>query len=266
MSKSVAGAFSMMSMTAALLAGQAPSAVRSDLAPTGKLRVGINYGNQVLATKDAATGELRGIAVDLAREVGRRLELPVELVGYSAAGRIADGVRGGEWDMAFLAADPARAADIAFTPPYLEIEATYLVPAGSSLRTLQDVDHEGIRIAAPAGSAYELFLSRSLKSAQLLRTDTTPAADAAVVSGRADALAGLRDRLLNLAEQLPGSRVLDGRFTVAQQAIGIPKGRDAATKYLTAFVEEIKTSGLVARAIESTGARGVSVAPLTRSQ
>src|SRR5918996_2430485 len=128
-----------------------------DLAPTGKIRVGINYGNPVLATKDPAGGELRGVAVDLAREVGKRLDLPVELVGYDAAGKMVDALKAGAWDIAFLAIDPGREGDVSFTAPYIEIEGSYLVPAGSPLRAIADVDRDGVRIALAAGAAYELF-------------------------------------------------------------------------------------------------------------
>jgi polar amino acid transport system substrate-binding protein len=235
--------------------------LRSDLAPTGKLRVGINYGNPVLATRDPASGDLRGVAVDLARELGRRVGVPVELVGYDSAGKMVEGVQAGAWDVAFLAVDPARAAEIRFTGPYIEIEGTYLVPAGSPLRTIADVDREGVRIAVSAKSAYDLFLGRSLQHAQLVRAPNPNAAFDLLVAGKAEAVAGVRQSLVANAAKLPGSRVLDGRFMAIGQALGIPKGRDAAAKYLREFIEDVKASGLVAQAIEKAGIRGVSVAP-----
>ncbi len=240
---------------------QVAPAARTDLAPTGKLRVGINFGNTLLAAKDPATGNPQGIAVDLAKELGRRLNVPIEIVSYDAAGKMADGVKTGAWDVAFLGAEPERANEIAFSTPYLEIEATYLVPAGSPLRTIAEVDREGIRIAVSEKSAYDLFLTRNLKSARLMRT---PGADASVVlftAEKMDALAGLKPALLAAAEKIPGSRVLEGRFTVVQQAVGTPKSRGAGAKYLREFVEDVKGSGFVGRAIEKNGIRGVSVAP-----
>jgi polar amino acid transport system substrate-binding protein len=236
-------------------------AVRADLAPTGKLRAGVNYGNFILATKDRATGESRGVAIDLLQEVGRRLGVPVEIVAYDSVAVMGDAAPTGVWDIAFLGSDPAREALMSFTPAYLEIEATYLVPAGSALRTAAEVDREGVRVAAPARANYELFLSRNLKHARLV---SAPGADAAfnlLATGQVDALAGLTQGLLGLAAKLPGSRLVEGRFMGVQQSIAVPRGRDAGLAYLRWAVEDAKASGLVARAIEKTGARGVSVAP-----
>jgi polar amino acid transport system substrate-binding protein len=235
--------------------------LRSDLAPTGKMRVGINYGNPVLATRDPAGGELRGVAVELARELGRRADLQVELVGYDAAGKMVAGLKSQEWDIAFLAIDPDREAQISFTAPYLEIEGTYLVPGGSPLRTIADVDRDGVRIALAAGAAYDLFLSRNLQHAQPVRAPDPKAAFELLVAGKVEALAGVKQTLITNAGKLLGSRVLDGRFLAIGQALGIPKGRDAGASYLREFIEEAKASGLVARAIEKAGVQGVSVPP-----
>ncbi len=235
--------------------------MRSELAPTGTLRVGINYGNFLLVTRDPAGGEPRGIAVDLAREVGRRMGVAVEFVGYEAAGKMAEAVTAGAWDVAFLGAEPQRANAIAFTAAYLEIPVTYLVPAGSPLHTIADVDREGVRIAVAEKSAYDLFLSRSLRHARLLRAQGIDASFTLFVAEKLEALAGLKPRLVTDAERLPGARVLDGRFTAVQQAIGTPRAREAGARYLRAFVEEVKASGMVAQAIEKHGVRGVSVAP-----
>jgi polar amino acid transport system substrate-binding protein len=237
------------------------SALLSDLVPTGKLRAGINYGNPVLATRDPASEELRGVAVDLARELGRRVGAAVELVGYESAGKMFDGVRAGAWDVAFLVIDPGRAGEISFTAPYLEIEGTYLVPAGSPLRAIADVDRAGVRIGVSSKSAYDLFLSRSIQHAQLVHAPDPNAAFELLVTGQVDVVAGVRQHLVNSAERLPGARVLDGRFMAIQQALGLPRGRDAAAKYLYEFIEDVKASGLVSRAIEKAGIRGVSVAP-----
>ena len=235
--------------------------ISSDLAPTGKLRVGINYGNPVLATRDPATGELGGVAVDLARELGTRTGLPLDLVGFESAGKMFGAVQTGAWDIAFLAIDPGRAEEISFTAPYIEIEGTYLVPGGSLLGTIADVDREGVRVGVSAGSAYDLFLRRSLQHAQLVGASNPNAAFQLLVAGTVDVCAGVRQHLVANAENLPGSRVHDGRFMAIQQALGIPKGRDAGIKYLREFIEDMKASGLVAQAIERAGVHGVLVAP-----
>lgn len=234
--------------------------VRRDLASSGPLRAGINYGNLILATRDRS-GESHGVAVDLVRELARRLDVPVELVAYDSVATMVDAAPTGAWDIAFLGIDPARAGEIGFTAPYLQIEATYLVPAGSALRTIADVDAAGVRVAAPARANYELYLSRSLQHARLVRAPSADAAFALLAAADVEALAGLREALVGLAPRLPGSRLLDGRFMAVQQAIGIPRGREAGLVYLREFVEDAKASGLVSRAIERTGARGVSVAP-----
>ena len=236
-------------------------AIRADLAPTGRLRAGINYGNFILATKDRATGESRGAAVDLMREVAERLGVPAQIVPYDSVAVMGDAAPTGVWDIAFLGSDPAREALMSFTAAYLEIEATYLVPGASPLRTADEVDREGRRVAAPARANYELYLKRHLKRAELV---SAPGADAAfelLATGKVDALAGLTQGLLGLAEKLPGSRLVTGRFMGVQQSIAVPRGKDAGLAFLRRVVEEAKASGLVARAIERTGARGVSVAP-----
>ena len=236
-------------------------AARADLAPTGKIRAGINYTNFILATKDPASGESRGVAVDLTRELGRRLGVPFEIVAYDSVAKMVDAAKTGVWDIAFLGIDPAREGEISFTAAYLQIEATYLVPAASPLRAVADVDREGVRVAAPARANYELLLSRSLGKAQLVRAPNADAAFDLLATGKVEALAGLRQGLIGLTDKLPGSRMVDGQFMVVPQAVGVPKGRDAGLQYLRGFVEEAKASGMVARAIEQTGARGVSVAP-----
>src|SRR5580765_1577614 len=239
-------------------------AVRSDLAPTGKLRAAINYGNFILATKDRATGESRGVAIDLTQELGRRLGVPVENVAYDSVAVMGDAAPSGVWDIAFLGSDPAREKLMSFTAAYLEIDATYLVPGASPLSTAAEVDRDGVRVSAPARANYELFLSRTLKRAQLVSTQGGDAAFELLATGKVDALAGLMQGLIGLAEKLPGSRIVEGRFMGVQQSIAVPRGRDAALAYLRRVVEDAKASGLVARAIEKTGARGVSVAPAAK--
>lgn len=235
--------------------------VRADLAPSGTLRAGVNYGNFILATRDPATGESRGVAIDIAHDLGQRLGVPVAIVPYESVAAMVDAARTGAWDIAFCGIDPAREGDIGFSAAYLEIEATYLVPAGSPIRTVADVDRPGVRVVAAARANYELYLTRELKQAELLRAPNHAGAFEMLQKGQADALAGLRQALLGLTERLTGSRILDGRFMAVPQAVGMPRGRDAGLAYLRAVVEEAKASGLVARALERTGARGVAVAP-----
>ena len=238
----------------------APS-IRTNLAPTGRLRVGVNYGNPVLASRDAASGELCGVAVDLAGELGRRLELPVELIGFDAAGKMFEAVRTDSWDAAFLAIDPGRANEIDFTAAYILIEGTYLVPPGSKLQTNEDIDCEGVRIGVSANSAYDLFLNRSIKHAQLVRGSGPESAFDLILAGKVDVVAGVRQSLVAHSTRLPGSRIFASHFMAIGQALGIPRGRDAAAKYLREFIEDVKASGFVAQAIEKAGIRGVSVAP-----
>jgi polar amino acid transport system substrate-binding protein len=237
------------------------SSLHLDLAPTGKLRVGINYGNPVLATRDRTSGQLSGVAVDLARELGRRTDLPVELVGFESAGKMVEGLQAAAWDVAFLAVDPGREQEIDFTAPYIEIEGTYLLPPGSALVAIADVDREDVRVGVSSKSAYDLFLSRDLKHAQLVRASSPGAAFDLILAGKVDALGGVRQHLVANTAKLPGSRVLDGRFMAIQQALGIPKGREAGISYLREFIEDVKASGLVARALEKAGVQGVSIAP-----
>jgi len=239
----------------------APPGARSELAPTGKLRAAINFGNPVLAQKDPATGEPRGVSVDLARELGRRLGVPVELVTFDAAGKVFDALKKGAWDIAFLAIDPARAAEIAFTAPYVVIEATYVVPADSALRTIEDVDRDGVRVAVGNKSAYDLYLTRTLKHAQLVRVPTSLAALDVFLKDKLEAAAGVKQPLLQFAKTNPNVRVMDGRFMVIEQAMGTPKGREAGARYLREFIEEMKASGFVARGLERSGQGDATVAP-----
>jgi polar amino acid transport system substrate-binding protein len=241
-------------LTATCAAAQVlPAGVKAELAPHGTLRAGINYNNPLLARRDAATGELRGIAVDLSRELARRLGVAVELVPYDAAGKMTDAIGTGSWDIAYLAIDSARANDIDFSAAYIELEGTYLVPAGSRLRRIEDVDREGVRIAVTAKSAYDLYLSRELKAAQLVRTATTPDSIELMVSQRLDAVAAVRTALVTAAKRIPGSQVLAGRFMTIPQAAGVPKGRPAAARYVSTFIEDVKASGFVADALKRHG-------------
>ena len=233
----------------------------SELAPAGKLRAGINYSNFLLASKDPASGEPRGIAVELAREVARRLEVPVEFVTFETAGLMADAVKADAWDIAFLAVDPVRAAGIGFTAPYVVIEGAYIVPADSPLKSVEEVDREGVRVAVARGSAYDLFLTRALKHAKLVREASGPEALALFRKERLEAAAGVKQPIVAFAKEHPDTRVIPGRFMVIEQAMGTPKGRDAGLRYLREFIEEMKASGFVAKALSASGQADAAVAP-----
>lgn len=241
---------------------QPSAAARSQLAPTGKLRVGINLSNFLLTRTDPRTGEHGGVAVDLGRELARRLGVPAEVIAYESPGKLADAARSNAWDVGFLGAEPQRANEIDFTAAYVEIEATYLVPPGSALQAIADVDRPGVRIAISGKSAYDLYLTRNLKHAELVRETGMDNVFKRFVEDKLDALAGLKPRLITDQQNLPGSRILDGRFTAVQQAIGTPKGRPAGTQYLREFAEDVKRSGLVAQLIEKNNVRGLTVAAL----
>ncbi len=236
-------------------------ATLAELAPTGTLRVGINYGNPVLVQRDAKTGELSGVAPALAREFARSLGLPIEIIAYDGAGKMADAVKAGAWDVAFLAVDPLRAADIRFTAPYVEIEGVYMVKGDSPIKSVEDVDKTGVRVAATAKSAYDLYLRRSLKQATLVHSEEYTGSVESLVTGKADVLAGVKQPILETATSLPGSRVLPGRFMAILQASGVPVGRDAAGRCLGEFIEKAKASGFVASELAKSDNANVSVAP-----
>lgn len=239
----------------------APRSVVSALAPTGTLRVGINLGNFLLTATDPKTGNCTGVAVDLGQELAQRLGVRVDVTGFPSPGALAEAAKSGVWDVGFLGVEPQRANEIDFTAAYVEIEATYLVPPGSSINTIDDVDRNGTRIAISAQSAYDLYLTRNLKHAKLVRIAGADNCFKQFVEDGLEALAGLRPRLVKDHANLPGSRILDGRFTAVQQGAGTPKGRDAAAvKYLCDFVEDVKASGLVAKLIEKNSVRGLTVA------
>jgi polar amino acid transport system substrate-binding protein len=231
-----------------------------ELAPGGKLRIGLNYSNFLLVLGDDEKGEPRGIAPDLGRELARRSGLALEFVKFDGAGKLFDAVKSAACDVGFLGAEPQRASEVEFSPAYLEIPVTFLVPAGSPIRTIADVDRQGVRVAVSERSAYDLFLSRTLKQAKLLRAPGIPASYDLFMAQKLEALGGLKPKLVEEAERTPGSRVLEGQVTGVQQAIGAPKGRPDAAKVLREFAEDVKRSGVVARLIQKHGVRGVTVA------
>jgi len=236
--------------------------ILSNLAPTGALRAGINLSNFLLVTKVNSTGDPEGVAPDLAAEVAMRLGVSVKYVTFKSPGELADAVNKDIWDIGLIGAEPQRAEAIAFTSAYAEIEATYLVPSGSPLKAIPDVDSAGVRIAVTARSAYGLWLDRNIKHAELIRSETLDSAYEEFATAKLSALAGLRPRLLSDLAKLPGARILDGRFMSVQQAIGTSRKNPAGAAFLRDFVEEAKSSGLVARLIERYQVRGLSVAPL----
>ena len=233
--------------------------VLKDLAPTGKLRAAINLGNMVLAQKDPATGQPKGITPDLARELGRRLGVPVELVPFDAAGKVFEAVKTGALDVMFLAIEPVRANEIAFTAPYVLIEGVYMVPTDSKIASVADVDRDGIRIGVSRNSAYDLYLTRTLKHATLVRGDD---GIALFVKDKLDAAGGVKQPLVAYAKTNPNVRILEGRFMEIRQAMGTPKGRgEAGARYLGAFIEEMKASGFVADALKRSNQPDAAVAP-----
>jgi polar amino acid transport system substrate-binding protein len=235
-----------------------PQAARAQLTPNGRLRAALNYSNFLLVS--ARAPEHTGVAPDLARELARRANATVEFVGYDNAGLVADAAKDNAWDVAFIGAEPARAREIRFTPAYVEIEATYLVPAHSPIRTIEDVDHDGVRIATAARAAYTLYLQRTLRHATLVEADGIQGSFDLFAGSRLDVLAGLRPRLLDDVKKLEGARLLEGRFTAVQQSMGVPHQHADAAMYLTAFADEIKSSGLLRTLIERHNVRGLSIA------
>jgi polar amino acid transport system substrate-binding protein len=225
----------------------------ADLAPAGVLRAAIMYTNPVVASRDAATGELRGVAVDLARELGRRSGLPLQLVGYETAARMLGDVDAGSWDIAFTGVDPDGAGALAFTQAYLDSDGTFLVHADASLRTIADIDREGVRVAVSEKSTLDLTLTRTLKRATLVRAPGAGGALGLFNAGKADVLAGVRQQLQSVAAKNPAVHIMDGRFMVIAQGIALPKARAAAVPYLNDFITDARASGFVAQAIARHG-------------
>lgn len=234
--------------------------IRSELAPTGALRAGINLANFLLVSGKSAAGDPEGVAPDMAREIASRLGVPVKFVAYASPGELADAAEANVWDIGLIGAEPQRAEKIAFTPAYVEIEASYLVPAGSKLASIAEVDRPGIRIAVFGRSAYGLWLERNVRQATLVRGDSIDASYKLFIDEKCDALAGLKPRLLKDVQALPGARILAGRFSAVQQAIGTARKNAAATEYLAKFVAEAKASGFVAKLIARHKVQGLSVA------
>ena len=238
-----------------------PPAVLKELAPTGKLRAALNLFNGILVQGPAS--DPRGVMVDLSRELARRTGLPLEFVTFGSAGKVFEALKTADWDVAFFAIEPARAAEVDFTAPYMLMEGTYMVLKGSPLKVVADVDRPGVRIAVIAASAYDLYLTRTLKYAQLVRAETGAGRGMIdrFLSEKLEAAAGVRQPLVEYAQTDPIVQVMDGHFQAIEQAVGTPKGRPNATRYLRSFVEEMKASGFVAEALKRSNQPDAAVAP-----
>ena len=259
----VEGLLIVVSFSTGVVAAETPSAVApTSLAPTGILRVVINLGNPNLARKDAQSGNPVGVSVDLATELANRLKTPLKLVAVNSAGQAVDLVTREMADVGFFAIDPVRGLGIAFTSAYVQIEGSYLVRDGSPIQSNEEVDRTGHRIVVGKGSAYDLFLTREIKQAQLVRADTSPEVVRYFVENNVEVAAGVRQQLEADARAVPGLRLLDGRFMVIDQAMGAPKSRsDVAHTQLQQFVNEMKSSGFVAASLKRHGIDGAVVAP-----
>jgi polar amino acid transport system substrate-binding protein len=241
----------------------APTAeARQALAPTGKLRVGLYVGNPLSVVRDSASGEMKGVGFELGKELALRMGVPFEPVVYPSVAALLDSGKSGGWDIASIAFSPERAMNMDFTAPHVEVELGYLVPVGSSISTMADVDRPGMRVAIQEKGLADIFLSRTLKNAALVRASSIAATLEVLKSGRADVFAGNKPSLFELSNQVPGFRVLGDRFATDPVAMALPKGRDLGMAYARKFVEDAKSEGLVKSAIEKAGVRGVVVAPL----
>jgi polar amino acid transport system substrate-binding protein len=254
---------SAMTVATILVAGcsvlpTAPAAVRADLVPTGKLRAGMNLGNALFTTRDTVSGELRGVSVDLMRELASRLGVAVEFVMHATPGDVTDAVDKNTWDVAVLAIAQARAEKITFSPAMTEIDATYVVHKDSSLRAVGQVDAAGVRIVAPEKAGYELYLTQTLRNATLIRAKNLPASIGLFNERGADALAGLKPTLLESMATLPGARMLDGKFMTVNHGLAVARERTALANYLNEFVRDVNASGFIARSIERHGVQGLS--------
>ena len=232
-----------------------------EFAPTGTLRAAINLANFLLVTGKKPNGDPDGVAPDLAAAIADDLGVGIEYVLFATPGELADAVNDGAWDIGLIGAEPTRAEHISFTPAYVEIEATYLVLKDSPIEQLEDVDRPGIQIAVSARTAYDLYLTRHLKHAKLVRAEGLDAPYELFVQDGLDALAGLKPRLISDAQTLGQARLLEGQFTAVQQAVGTPSDRKESAAYLRSFIETAKASGLVAQLISHHQVKGLSVAP-----
>jgi len=235
---------------------------RDSLAPTGTLRVALQTSNPLNVVEDATSGEMMGVGFDLGQELAQRLNVPFEPVLYPSVGALLDNGKTGAWDVAFIGFSPARAEELDFTGLHVQVEFGYLVPAGSGIATMADVDRPGVRIAVQENSGPDAFFTRTLANAELVREASNPAALEAVRSGRADLMGSIKPVLFELSTDLPESQVLDGRPGIDPHAMAMPQGRDAGADYGFQFIEDAKYQGVVQAAIDRADVRGVVVAPL----
>jgi polar amino acid transport system substrate-binding protein len=243
--------------------GTAPTPeARQALAPTGKLRVGLQLRNPLNIIVDSAPGEMKGVGFDLGKELAGRIGVPFAPVLYPSIGALLDGGKSGAWDVAFIGFTPERAKEWDFSALHLEVEFGYLIPSGSSISTMADVDRPGIRVAVQEKSNPDIFFSRTLKNAVVVRASSNAGALEALKSGSADVMGSIKPILFEMSNQLPGSRILDGRPGIDPHAMAMPKGRDLGAAYARQFIEDAKSEGLIKAAIERAGVRGVGVAPL----
>jgi polar amino acid transport system substrate-binding protein len=233
----------------------------ADLVAAGKVRVGLGLGNHASAFKDPATGEMRGVATDLARALAARIGVALEMVEYPRPGAVFEGARSGAWDVTFLVVDPLREAAADASPAYMRSEFTYLVPAGSPIHDVAEADQAGVKIGVPRGDAVDLSLSRILKQAQLIRTESQAAGIDLLRRGAINAYAAPRSALMLLSARIPGSHVLADAFAKISWAAFVPKGHDGRLAYVTAFVEQAKADGMVAQFIAREGLHGIEVTP-----
>jgi len=236
------------------------AAVRKDIAPHGELRVAINLGNPVLAQRDESTGALSGVSVALATALAHELDIDLCMAAYDAAGKVFAALEEQAWDLAFLAIEPVRAEKIAFSSPYVCIDGTYLVKNESPFHRAAALDALGCRIAVGKGAAYDLFLSRTLNNAELVRAPTSASAVHTFLDLGLDAAAGVRQPLERFARTISGVRVLNDNFTEIRQAMAVPKGRKTAAGYVQGFINRCLRSGLVASALDASGERDARVA------
>ena len=234
-----------------------PAAAKAELAPTGKLRAGMNLSNTLFTRKDA-NGQLHGVAVDVMNELGMRLGVPVEMVVHATPGEVADAVDKGTWDVAILAIEATRAQTISFSPPISAIEATYVVLKDSPLRSVEQVDSPGVRVAAPAKAGYELYLRKALKNATLVDSRDLQGSIDMINARSVEAMAALKPMLIESMPKMQDARLLEGRFMTVNHGLSTSRGKPAADEYLKQFVQELNSSGFVARSIERHGIKGLS--------
>ncbi len=240
------------------------AAARADLAPGGRLRAALNLGNPVLAQRTDEHAAPTGVSVELAAALGQRLGVPVDLVVFREAGEVTDAAERNVWDVGFLAIDPKRATTITFSPPYVVIEGSYLVPSASAYTASDQVDRPGVRVGVAVGSGYDLYLTRALHAASLVRERNVAVNIASLRAGTVDVVGGLRSPLDAVARDSADVRVLPGRFMVVEQAMATPRGHAAGAAYVAAFIEAMKASGFVADALRRTGQSAAAVVPATQ--